>query len=80
MNEQLDYSKLSPEIMEIIDEFRTDVTEDEAKVSFDGRMFLVRIPNDISRAMQIQKKDKFRFIVTNTLNESVLSVEYVRSE
>ena len=84
MKPELDYSNLPPHIMAIIDEFREDVIEDvtieDATVSYDGKQFLVRIPGDIARAIKMKKGDKFRFIVKNTLSESVLSIEYIRSD
>ena len=80
MKAELDYSNLPPHIMAVIEDFYTDVTEAESKVSYDGKMFLVRIPGDIARAIKVKKGDKFRFAVKNTLSESVLSIEYVRSE
>jgi len=41
-----------------------EILEKEATISYDGRQYLIRIPNEISEILKIQKRDKILFQLT----------------
>lgn len=52
------------EIESIIDS-ASDHTEGESAISFDGKQFVARIPNNVSRAIGTKKGDRLKFEVNN---------------
>lgn len=80
--EQLDYSKLSNELQDVVAEPLSDVTEKEANINFDGKQWLVRFPNDIASAIGIKAGDKVKFRVVlpspKTNQQEEIGITYVR--
>ena len=78
---EIDYSKLPKEIESVI-EPTSDITEDEAKINYDGKQFLVRFPKDIEKAIGIKKGDKIKFRVElpspRTNQKEKIELTYVR--
>ena len=56
----VDYSNLPDEIQEAI-EIEQYTIEKDAKLSWDGRQFIVRIPSEIAKEMGINKENKKDF-------------------
>ena len=59
---EVDYSDLPDEIREAI-EIEQYTIEKDAKLSWDGRQFIVRIPSDIAKEIGISKENKNDFKV-----------------
>ncbi len=82
--ELLDYSKLPTELADVVAEPLSDITEKEANISYDGKQWLLRIPNDIASAIGIKKGDKLRFKVVlpspKTNQQEEIKIRYVRGE
>jgi hypothetical protein len=62
----VDYSKLPPEIEEVITRqpFRIENT---TKLTWDGKQFSMRIPSEIAREMRITKENRIVFRLTKPL-------------
>ncbi|ODS37828.1 hypothetical protein BEH94_01925 [Candidatus Altiarchaeales archaeon WOR_SM1_SCG] len=58
--DKLDYSKLPKEIEEVIEQ-KGDIIDENVKITYDGRQFLVRFPSEISKLMEITRQDKINF-------------------
>ena len=59
---EVDYSNLPDEILKAIEVKPYTITKD-AKLSWDGRQFIVRIPSEIADEMGISKENKQNFKV-----------------
>ena len=59
---KIEYLRLPREVEEVIGEERAEI-EDTAKITFDGRQYLVRFPKDISDAMTLSRGHKVKFTV-----------------
>ena len=59
---EVDYSNLPDEIREVI-EVEPYIIEKDAKLSWDGRQFIVRVPSDIANEIGINKENKKDFKV-----------------
>ena len=59
---EVDYSNLPDEISEAI-EIEQYTIEKDAKLSWDGRQFIVRIPSEITNEMDINKENKQEYKV-----------------
>jgi bifunctional DNA-binding transcriptional regulator/antitoxin component of YhaV-PrlF toxin-antitoxin module len=68
------------EIESIIDS-SSDNTKGESTVSSDGKQYLVRIPNNIARAIGTKKGDRLKFEVNNYSLKSgkkrEIKIEYI---
>ncbi len=82
--EPLDYSKLPNELVDVVAEPLSDVTEKEANINFDGKQWLVRFPNDIASAIGIKTGDKVKFRVVlpspRTNQQDEIEIRYLRGE
>lgn len=78
--EKVDYSKLPKEIEKVIQPQKEIITE-EAKITFDGRQFLVRFPTEISKLINISNQKKVRFTLIRprprTDEEPKLTIELI---
>lgn len=61
---EIDYSKHKPKIIDELLKIEAETIQKEAKISWDGRQYIVRIPKEISQVMDITTENKIRFIVT----------------
>lgn len=81
---EIDYSELPKELVNVIEEPLTEVTEKEMSIVFDGKQFLVRFPKDISNAIGIKKGDKIKFKVTSPSpkinQEQKIEIEYIKRD
>lgn len=66
---KVDYSKVPKEIEEIVNR-QPYVIEEKAKLTWDGRQFIVRIPSEITKEMNITKENQMRFRLTKPLPDS----------
>lgn len=57
---EVDYSNLPDEILKAIEVESYTITKD-AKLSWDGRQFIVRIPSEIANEIGISKENKHEF-------------------
>lgn len=57
---KVDYSKLPKPIAEVVTD-RPDIIEKKAKITYDGRQYLVRIPTEISNVLNISQDDMIKF-------------------
>jgi len=79
---EVDYSNLPDEILKALEPEQYKI-EKNAKLSWDGRQFLVRIPSDIANEMEITKDNKndfkVHFVYTkpapNTNNKKYLTMD-----
>ena len=53
-----------PEEIERVIEPQPYTVEEEAKITFDGRQFLIRIPNKVAKTLGIKKGDYLKFNVS----------------
>ena len=65
----VDYSKIPDEVEEVINK-QPYVVEGKAKVTWDGKQFLVRIPSEIANEMKITTEYRMLFKVTKPLPDS----------
>ena len=70
----VDYTELPSEIREAI-ELKPYVIEAKAKLTWDGRQFIVRIPTEISKEMRITKENRMRFNLKKPLPKSDEDIE-----
>jgi hypothetical protein len=58
----VDYSNFSSEFKEALGE-KPHVIEKKAKLSWDGKQFVIRVPKEISEEMEITKESQIKFII-----------------
>jgi len=58
----VDYSNLPNELKEALEE-KPHIIEKKAKLSWDGKQFIIRIPKEISEEMKITKESQIKFRV-----------------
>ena len=66
---EVDYSKIPEDIEQAINK-QPYVAEGKAKVTWDGKQFLVRIPSEIANEMKITTEYRMLFKVTKPLPDS----------
>ena len=57
---KVDYAKIPKEIQDIVT-VKPDKITKKAKLTFDGKQFIVRIPTEIAREMEIKSDDMIEF-------------------
>lgn len=58
--ENVDYSDLPEEVKKVVRK-SSETLEKQAKISYDGKQHIIRIPTAISNALDIKKGDKVTF-------------------
>lgn len=74
-----DYSELPEEVEDAINSDEEIITK-SAKISYDGRQHVIRIPSEISRALNISKGDEFEFKALLTDDGDELTGRYVQKD
>ncbi|MCK5040423.1 MAG: hypothetical protein KAR87_05645 [Candidatus Aenigmarchaeota archaeon] len=67
---KVDYSKLPKDIEDVVINREEYVIEEKAKLTWDGRQFLVRIPSEIAKEMNLNKENVVKFRLTKPLPDS----------
>lgn len=63
---ELDYSNLPKEIEEAITR-KPYIVDKRAKLTWDGRQFIIRIPSEIAEEMKLTTENRVRFLLTKPL-------------
>lgn len=63
---ELDYSNLPKEIEEAITR-KPYIVDKRAKLTWDGRQFIIRIPSEIAEEMNLTAENRVRFLLTKPL-------------
>lgn len=66
---ELDYSNLPKEIEEAITR-KPYIVDKRAKLTWDGRQFIIRIPSEIAEEMNLTAENRVRFLLTKPLPSS----------
>ena len=82
--DKIDIDKLPEEVKEAVKPDGEYEVEKEAKISSDGRQFLVRFPKKVAEEYDVDAGDKVRFRVVSyppeSKKEDELEMRYVRSD
>jgi hypothetical protein len=79
--DHIDYSNLPEEVEKVVKN-RSETITKEAKISYDGKQHIVRIPTEISKTLNISAEDTIKFTATlyddDTREKHSLDIEYVK--
>ena len=67
---KVDYSNLPKKTKEVVSDREEYIIEEKAKLTWDGRQFLVRIPSEIAKEMNLNKENMVKFRLIKPLPDS----------